>query len=208
MFKNIFRLSGMLSFTPLRETVMPWPARQRPSTRQRILDSASRLFAFEGFERVSIDMIMQDAGLTRGAFYSHFRSKTDLYNEAIGNAAKAGGALLEQAGVSGLKQVVETYLQMEHRDGSAMHCPLAFMINDAATQDAAIRDRYTQVFNGFLARLETTLAKTHPNGSRQRALQVATGMIGGVALARAIADEQLASELLEACQAGCIELLR
>ena len=152
-------------------------------------------------------MIMQDAALTRGAFYSHFKSKTELYNEAIGNAAKAGGALLEQAGGSGLKQVVESYLRMEHRDGSAMHCPLA-LITDAATQDAAIRERYTQVFNGFLGRLEATLAKTHPNGARQRALQIATGMIGGVALARAIADEQLASELLEACQAGCIELLR
>jgi TetR/AcrR family transcriptional repressor of nem operon len=208
MFKNIFRLSGILSFAPFREIVMPWPARQRASTRQRILDSASRLFAIEGFERVSIDMIMQDAGLTRGAFYSHFESKSDLYNEAISNAAKAGGALLEQAGAGGLRQVVEAYLQMGHRDGSAMHCPLAFMINDAATQDATIRDRYTQVFSGFLARLETTLARTHPNDSRQRALQMATGMIGGVALARAISDKELASELLEACQSGCTELLR
>lgn len=187
---------------------MPWPDRQRASTRQRILDSASRLFAIEGFERVSIDMIMQDAGLTRGAFYSHFGSKADLYDEAIGNAAKAGGALLEQAGASGLREVVKAYLQMEHRDGSAMHCPLAFMISDAATQDAAIRDRYTQVFSGFLLRLETTLARTHPNDSRQRALQMATGMIGGVALARAISNEGLASELLEACQLSCIELLR
>lgn len=70
---------------------MPWPATQRATTRQMILDSASRLFALEGFEKVSIDSIMESAGLTRGAFYSHFASKTELYTEAIRNAANAGG---------------------------------------------------------------------------------------------------------------------
>lgn len=46
---------------------MPWPATQRATTRQVILDSAARLFALEGFEKVSIDSIMESAGLTRGA---------------------------------------------------------------------------------------------------------------------------------------------
>jgi TetR/AcrR family transcriptional repressor of nem operon len=75
---------------------MPWPATQRATTRQMILDSASRLFALQCFE---------SAGLTRGAFYSHFASKTELYTEAIRNAANAGGAIQEEAGKDGLQQM-------------------------------------------------------------------------------------------------------
>ncbi|GAB3386341.1 TetR/AcrR family transcriptional regulator [Azotobacter armeniacus] len=186
---------------------MPWPSTQRATTRQRILDSAARLFAQEGFEQVSIDVIMRNAGLTRGAFYHHFASKKDLYNEALRNAARAGGALLEQAGTEGVQQMVKSYLRMEHRDGSQMHCPLAFMVNDAARQDEAIRSSYTRILAAFVTRLESGLESTTAMNPRRRALQIAVGMIGGVALARAVDDDQLAEEILAACQTGCLQLM-
>ena len=53
------------------------------STRQRILTSAARLFVSRGFEATSIDDIMRGCGLTRGGFYAHFKSKGDLYREAM-----------------------------------------------------------------------------------------------------------------------------
>jgi len=186
---------------------MPWPVTQRATTRQMILDSAARIFALEGFEKVSIDTIMESAGLTRGAFYSHFASKTELYTEAIRNAANAGGAILEEAGKDGLQQVVKDYLRMDHRDASRMHCPLAFMVNDAAQQDGAIQESYTQVLAAFITRLESGLKTTTETNTRQHALQIAVGMIGGLALARAVADDQLAQEILTACQQGCLQLV-
>lgn len=186
---------------------MSWPSTRRTTTRQKILDSAARLFALEGFEQVSIDAIMQDAGLTRGAFYHHFASKKELYNEALRNAARAGGALLERAGTEGLRQMVKSYLRMDHRDGSQMHCPLAFMVNDAARQDEIIRDSYTRILTAFVARLESRLAATAAMTPRQRALQIAVAMIGGVALARAVDDDRLAEEILVASQAGCLQLI-
>jgi AcrR family transcriptional regulator len=36
-----------------------------------------------GFDTVSIDDVMADAGLTRGSFYRYFESKGDLYSEAV-----------------------------------------------------------------------------------------------------------------------------
>jgi TetR/AcrR family transcriptional repressor of nem operon len=62
---------------------MAYPKGHRDRTRVQIIDSARRLFNRNGFENVSIDAIMADAGLTRGAFYSYFRSKSDLYVEAL-----------------------------------------------------------------------------------------------------------------------------
>ena len=55
---------------------MAYPKGHRDRTRVQIIDSARRLFNRKGFENVSIDAIMADAGLTRGAFYSYFRSKS------------------------------------------------------------------------------------------------------------------------------------
>ena len=57
---------------------MPYPKGHRDRARVQIIESARRLFNRNGFERVSIDAIMAEAGLTRGAFYSYFRSKSDL----------------------------------------------------------------------------------------------------------------------------------
>lgn len=208
MFKNIRRAFGRLpaSVPSQGEKPMSWPATQRAATRQRILESAARLFALEGFERVSIEAITREAGLTRGAFYHHFSSKTELYGEAIQVAARQGGQLLEQAGAGGLRRLVESYLCMEHRDGGRMCCPLAFLATDAARQDAAIRGSYTRTFEAFVARLEAGMPAT-ATGARLRALQVAVGMIGGLALARAVDDAELAEEILAACQTGCLSLL-
>jgi AcrR family transcriptional regulator len=48
-------------------------------TRQRLLDAAERAFAAEGFGGASLDRIAEDAGFTRGAVYSNFADKADLF---------------------------------------------------------------------------------------------------------------------------------
>lgn len=48
-------------------------------TEQRILDSASKLFLEQGWERTTIQDIINDLGdLTRGSFYHHFKSKDEI----------------------------------------------------------------------------------------------------------------------------------
>jgi len=62
---------------------MPYPPEHRERTRARIVRSAMTLFNRHGLESVSIDDVMAHAGLTRGGFYRHFKTKSDLYAEAI-----------------------------------------------------------------------------------------------------------------------------
>ncbi len=62
---------------------MPYPADHKDKTRARIVDSARVLFNRHGFESVSIDHVMKNAGLTRGGFYHHFTSKESLYAAAV-----------------------------------------------------------------------------------------------------------------------------
>lgn len=48
-------------------------------TRERIIQSAIRVFGQKGFQKASLDEVAADAGLTKGAIYWHFKSKNDLF---------------------------------------------------------------------------------------------------------------------------------
>jgi AcrR family transcriptional regulator len=66
----------LLTMSPVK------PHRTRPTrgeVRDRILDAASKVFAAEGFAGATIDAIGQAAGFTKGAVYSNFGSKDELF---------------------------------------------------------------------------------------------------------------------------------
>ena len=63
------------------------PPTMRPAilpTRERILQSAYALFRYRGYARVSVDVIAEEAGVTKRTFYYHFRSKDDLLADVVG----------------------------------------------------------------------------------------------------------------------------
>jgi AcrR family transcriptional regulator len=70
-----------LKFDPLDTTP---PRRNKhqlrtEATRRKLLNSARRVFAREGFEAARIEDIAARTGFTRGAFYAHFKSKEDVF---------------------------------------------------------------------------------------------------------------------------------
>jgi AcrR family transcriptional regulator len=54
------------------------PKRHRSAARQRILETAERLFYREGVRAVGIDRIIAEAGVAKMTLYNHFASKDDL----------------------------------------------------------------------------------------------------------------------------------
>jgi AcrR family transcriptional regulator len=60
---------------------MSHPSRSatQAQTRERLLDAAELAFAAEGFGGASLDRIAEAAGFTRGAVYSNFADKADLF---------------------------------------------------------------------------------------------------------------------------------
>jgi AcrR family transcriptional regulator len=58
-------------------------AERQAQTRQELLDAAARLFVKRGFTGSSVEEISAEAGYTRGAFYSNFRSKNELFVELL-----------------------------------------------------------------------------------------------------------------------------
>lgn len=59
------------------------PSARRMATRDRLLGAAAEVFAEEGLQGASVEMICTRAGFTRGAFYSNFESKEQLFLELL-----------------------------------------------------------------------------------------------------------------------------
>lgn len=67
-------------------TDSPQP-RSRENTRARLLDAAAQVFAEVGLGGASVEAIVERAGFTRGAFYSNFDSKDELFLELAATVA-------------------------------------------------------------------------------------------------------------------------
>ena len=96
---------------------------QAAENRQRIVETASRMFREHGFDGVGVDAIMSGAGLTHGGFYGHFRSKDDLAAEAMTRALER--SVEKQRRYTKLNDLVSDYLSGRHCANRARGCALA-----------------------------------------------------------------------------------
>ena len=100
--------------------------------RVRIVETASRLFREGGFEGVSVDAIMNAAGLTHGGFYGHFGSKDELAAEAVARALER--SVEKQSRHTNLSDLVLEYLSERHCADRANGCAIAALGADIARQ--------------------------------------------------------------------------
>jgi AcrR family transcriptional regulator len=78
-------VSGTAAFTPAAKKRGRPPGANSADTRARLIDSARRIFAEQGFDRATIGDIARGAGIGPSAFYRHFLDKESLY-EAVFDA--------------------------------------------------------------------------------------------------------------------------
>lgn len=69
--------------------------RTREQRRRQLLDAAWRCIAQEGYRDLTVEDVCADAGLSKGAFYSHFTSKEDLLLGLIADDAAATALVAE-----------------------------------------------------------------------------------------------------------------
>jgi AcrR family transcriptional regulator len=95
----------------------------KPDTKQRILDSAERLFAEYGFAGVSLRAIIADAKVNLAAIHYHYRSKEALFDAVILRRLEPINQerleLLEALGTQPtLEQILEAFLAPAFRVGA------------------------------------------------------------------------------------------
>ncbi len=72
-------------------TRMPRPS--DPNAKGRLLKAAEQVFIEHGLERAKVEAITRAAGLSKGAFYLHFRTKDDAFKAILAGALAELGAI-------------------------------------------------------------------------------------------------------------------
>ena len=179
---------------------MPYTKEHKQQTRDKILRSAIDLFTAKGFDGVTVNQLMHSCKLTRGAFYAHFSSKAELYSEAIkywASSSKLAGLKPDQlTGQQWLATLLDGYLSIEHVNGTTP-CPLAFLATDIVTRDAAARLAYANAYQG-MNRAIMAYCNSYTKCDPEQILALTAMIIGAVAIARTMDDEQAIVSLLDA----------
>jgi TetR/AcrR family transcriptional repressor of nem operon len=190
---------------------MPYPVGHSVEVKGRIISSARRLFNQYGFDNVSLDQIMSGAGLTRGGFYNHFRSKSDLYTEVLGCfftdpkwKSSWKGIDIDLSANLG-PQVVRAYLSGAHFEDVQNSCPMVALPTDVSRKGKPAKAAFENVFLAMVNILEPKSSKG-PRIPSAKAKAIAALCVGGMVVARAMADRAVADDLREACMSIALEL--
>src|SRR6516165_11044483 len=142
---------------------MPYSHTHRDEKKRQLIRTATTLFNRKGFDRVSIDEIMSNAGLTRGGFYSYFKSKGELYALAVGQAlveppsSRWKTVSVDFTAADVARQVIRAYLSQEHLDDIDGSCPMVSLPSDVDRSDATVKRVFETVFQGMVVLFEYSL---------------------------------------------------
>src|ERR1700704_1279948 len=88
------------AWAPGRVAVKPLRVRQAEATRSLLIDVACKNFTEHGYAATSIDDIIQQAGVARGALYHHFSGKEALFRAVYETAEAEGVSRVMEAAAS------------------------------------------------------------------------------------------------------------
>jgi AcrR family transcriptional regulator len=176
----------------------------KQATRRRIIDAAGRRLKGDGIAGSGIATLMADAGLTNGAFYAHFDSKEDLVANALAEQLREQRQSFSAMPV---EQIVRAYLSIEHRDNPEGGCPSAALLDEIGRSTDATKRAYTDGLLGVIDDIAERLASDDPRSARVKTLSVFALMVGTLEVSRALADRQLADDVLEQGIRSALELL-
>ena len=178
---------------------MRYGKEHKQATRRRILETAGRRFKRDGIDGSGIATLMADAGLTNGAFYAHFASKEDLVATAVTDQLHNQRESLSMLapGRAGVEQYVREYLSVEHRDNPDDGCPSAALLDEIGRCTQATKQAYTDGLLAVIDDIAARLAPDDPPSARAKTFSVFALLVGTLQLSRALADPQLADQVLE-----------
>ncbi len=192
---------------------MPYTAEHKQRTRAKIVESARILFNRRGFDQVSIDDVMNEAGLTRGGFYKHFESKDALYAAAVESFLTCNPFGKQLAAAKApppgprviARMLVDLYLSDETLADIDSHCPLIALPSDVARAGLVPRASYTML---VATMRDTFRAALEPDADAERkALLIVSLCVGGMVIARTTDDPHLMNSSRAVARAEALEIL-
>ena len=156
---------------------------------------AARSFRERGADTSGIGTVMKKVGLKKGGFYRHFKSKDDLFVEAVARALDETGRGMEAVAKSApegqaLRAIIERYLSVGHANSPGSGCVRAALGPELARKPLAVRQRIEVLLDGYRERLLPFMpGQTHEEKMAKCRL-LFPSMAGMLMMVRVLPDRQ------------------
>ncbi len=180
---------------------------KREATHQRILEAVHSGFRKHGYDGAGVDGLAKEADVTSGAFYAHFGSKAGAFREAIHEGLtqvkEAVGLFQEKHGDDWLDEFSNFYLGEKRGKDLTDSCAMQSLTSEVTRSD----DETRSVFQADMLAVVETFAKglsgkddKDDKENTEKAWAIISMLVGGVTLARAVKDPNLANSIANSVQ--------
>jgi TetR/AcrR family transcriptional repressor of nem operon len=188
---------------------IPTPAKR--DSRARLLEAATLVIRGQGYAATSVDEICRAAGVTKGAFFHHFRSKEALAVAAAVNFGETAEALFAGAGYREKARPVDrvlAYIDFRRKivvgPLPEVTCLFGTLLQEAYASSPAIQATCGENIVGHALTLEPDIAaameatgRSHNWTARSLALHIQGVLQGSFILAKATGSTDVAVEMLD-----------
>ncbi|RJF94373.1 TetR/AcrR family transcriptional regulator [Oleomonas cavernae] len=180
---------------------MRYGPHHKPTSRARLLEKAGALAKKEGFGATGLSALVSAAGVTTGAFYSQFTSKTELLQAIVEHELLKLLPAVETPDVDRIRAFASGYLSDFHVDHPELGCPMPTLAAEVGRASRETRE----TFERTIRRIQENLMAVTGNAASAWAL--ITQAAGAILIARAMASAEGRTEVLQAARAAVAGLL-
>ena len=174
---------------------MRYSPEHKAQNHEKILSVAARSFRERGGDSSGIGTVMKKVGLKKGGFYRHFKSKDDLFVEAVARALDETGRGMEEVAKAApegqaLRAIIERYLSVGHANSPGSGCVRATLGPELARKPLSVRKRVETLLEAYRERLSPFV----PGRTREERVAncrlLFNSMAGVLMMVRVIPDPQ------------------
>lgn len=182
---------------------------QKEETRKKMLVAASYSFREHGFDGVGVDGLAKAAGVTSGAFYTHFGSKKAAFDESVmlglDEVIDGVPVFQQENGKTWVQAFVDYYLGKNHREDLAGGCAMTSLTPEVIRREGAAHEAYEKKMKEIIKLMAMGLAGGSEKNRQARAWSMLSALIGGLSISRAISDIDLAEEIAHTVKASALQ---
>jgi TetR/AcrR family transcriptional repressor of nem operon len=178
-------------------------------TRQKIVEAVGRGFRRHGYAGIGVDGLARAAGVTSGAFYSHFGSKDGAFEVALSDGLdeviEAVPKFQSEHGADWVKAFAEYYLGKQHRSDLECGCAMATLTTEVVRFGGEIHAAFEKKMTMIADLVARGLSGGSGDDRRARAWSMLGVLIGGINVARAMKSTKASEEVAEAIKSAAIK---
>lgn len=187
-----------------------YKSEQKEQTRERIISAAERCFKRGGYSGIGVDGLAKEAGVTSGAFYGHFSSKEQAFNEVVVTGfqelKKGVEHFQTEYGENWISEFADFYLGFKRTCDLENGCALQTLTHEIARSSELVRNSY----QNEMTKIIEAVAQGLPHGTlserRGRAWAYLSMLSGGVTTLRGLTDHKLAGSAAESVRKAALSV--